>query len=138
MKKIKGEDMTFSNSFIVMPKDCNYMFPLIFGGAFMAQLDLCAAILANRLVKISDTVNNAVTFKADFEFSGPSYSGDIIRMVAGLLDLKKKSICIKVLAYREPRESLEKTLVATGNFVFVTRDDEMYREHELKMPLSKD
>lgn len=133
MKEIDSKELVFNNSFVVMPKDCNYMFPLIFGGAFMAQLDLCGAALVNKVIKRSNLVNNAVTFKADFEFVGPSYSGDLIHMHAVVTELRKKSIAVKISAYREPRNEIKDSLVAVANFVFVTRYGEVYKEHGLTM-----
>ena len=123
--------MTHSNSFIVMPVHTNYMYPLIFGGAFMSELDLCAATLVNRLVKMSTIVDNAVTHKADFTFHAPSYVGDVIYMDASVSELGKKSIVIQVEAYREPRDSQKRIHVATSKFVFVTRMGEEYRSHNI-------
>jgi acyl-CoA thioesterase YciA len=122
-----------SNSFVVMPTHTNYMYPLIFGGAFMSELDLCAATLVNKLVKKSDSVDNAVTHKADFTFHAPSYAGDVIYMDAEVVELGKKSIVLKVEGYREPRDSHNRIHVATSKFVFITRYGEEYRNHLLEL-----
>ena len=124
---------THSNSFVVMPIHTNYMYPLIFGGAFMGELDLCAATLVNKLVKKSLTVDNAVTHKADFTFHAPSYAGDVIYMDASVVELGKKSIVVKVEAYREPRNSPSRIHTATSTFVFVSRMGEEYKPHNLKL-----
>jgi len=126
-------DMTHSNSFVVMPIHTNYMYPLIFGGAFMSELDLCAATLVNKLVKKSTTVDNAVTHKADFTFHAPSYAGDVIYMDASVSELGKKSIVVKVEAHREPRDSEIRIHVSTAKFVFVTRMGEEYKHHNLEL-----
>jgi acyl-CoA thioesterase YciA len=120
-----------SNSFVVMPTHTNYMYPLIFGGAFMGELDLCAATLVNKLVKDSRNVDNAVTYKADFTFHAPSYAGDVIYMDAEVVEMGKKSIVVKVEGYREPRTSHDRIHVATAKFVFVTRRGNEYRNHLL-------
>lgn len=125
--------LTHSNSFVVMPVHTNYMYPLIFGGAFMSELDLCAATLVNKLVKKSSTVNNAVTHKANFEFHAPSYAGDVIYMNAKVMEIRNKAIGIMVDGYREPRDSEERIHVATATFVFVTRMDEKYTNHNLSL-----
>lgn len=122
-----------SNSFVVMPTHTNYMYPLIFGGAFMSELDLCAATLVNKLVKKSDSVDNAVTHKADFTFHAPSYAGDVIYMFAKVVELGKKSVVIQVEGYREPRDSDNHIHVATAKFVFVTRMGDEYRNHLLEI-----
>ena len=122
-----------SNSFVVMPTHTNYMYPLIFGGAFMSELDLCAATLVNKLVKKSETADSAVTHKADFTFYKPSFAGDVIYMEAELLELRHKAIKVRVESYREPRDEDQRYHVATAIFVFVTRKGEAYVNHNLTM-----
>jgi acyl-CoA hydrolase len=131
--KISIQQLKFNNAFVVLPKHCNYMYPLIFGGAFMAELDLCAAVLANKIVKMTNDVDNAVTYKADITFEAPSYSGDVIHMEAQATELRKKSISITVYAYREPRDTEQRKLVAVANFVFITRIGEVYHPHNLEI-----
>jgi acyl-CoA hydrolase len=125
--------MNHSNSFVVMPIHTNYMYPLIFGGAFMGELDLCAATLVNKLVKKSNSVDNAVTHKADFTFHAPSYAGDVIYMDATAVELGKKSIVVKVEGYREPRDSSDRIHVVTSSFVFVSRMGDEYKPHNLRL-----
>lgn len=128
------KNKTFSTSFIVLPKHCNYMYPLIFGGAFMAELDLAAASLVRRIVSESKFVDNAVTYKADFEFVAPSYSGDLIIMDAVATEVKGKHIVITVTAKREfidTNGTLTQKLVANAKLVFVTRMGEKYTNHSL-------
>jgi acyl-CoA hydrolase len=122
-----------TNSFVVMPAHTNYMYPLIFGGAFMSELDLCAATLVNKLVKKSPTSDSAVTHKADFTFHGPSFAGDVIYMEAEVIELRYKAIKVRIQAYREPRDEDNRYHVATATFVFVTRKGEDYVYHNLTM-----
>lgn len=128
---MKITDLRFENSFLVLPIHANHMYPLIFGGAFMSQLDLTAATIVTEAVKYSTTVNNAVTHKADFEFIAPSYVGDLITMQAKITGVGKKSISVQVEAYRTSRDSFDKIKVAVANFVFVTRMDDEYKYHNL-------
>lgn len=128
---MKITDLTFENSFLVLPIHANHMYPLIFGGAFMSQLDLTAATIVTEAVKYSTTVNNAVTHKADFEFIAPSYVGDLITMKAKITGVGKKSISVQVEAYRTSRDSFDKIKVAVSNFVFATRMDDEYKYHNL-------
>lgn len=122
-----------TNSFVVMPTHTNYMYPLIFGGAFMSELDLCAATLVNKLVKKSKTADSAVTHKADFTFHGPSFAGDVIYMEAEVVELRHKAVKVKVESYREPRDEDKRYHVSTATFVFVTRKGEEYVYHNLSM-----
>jgi acyl-CoA thioesterase YciA len=111
------------------------MYPLIFGGVFMSQLDLAAATLVNKIIKQPTTnivIDNAVTHKADFEFIGPSYVGDLIHMHSYLDSVGKKSIVVNIDAFRETRTSDEKIKVAVAKFVFVTRIGDVYTPHNLE------
>lgn len=109
---------TFSNSFIIFPEHTNHMSPIIFGGKFMAELDLCAARCVRRFLYDSPYADAAVTHKADFKFLKPTYLGDFIIMEATIKETGKKSICVEVKAYRET--VYEKEPVAEANFVFIS------------------
>ena len=120
----------FYNSFIVLPKHCNYMYPLIFGGALIAELNLCAAALTNKVIRSAESVcDNAVTYKADFTFLKPSYIGDLITMEAQLEKAKGKHLVVNVTAAREDRKTLLTEKIAEAKFVFVTRIAEAYKQH---------
>lgn len=109
----------FETNFVVMPTDANYMYPLIFGGAFAAQIDLCAAQAVSRFLHDSEC-ESAVTHKMEIEFLKPSYVGDLIFLRATVLDGGKKSILVEVTAEREKRGSPERDTVAFAKFVFVS------------------
>ena len=129
MKLKETKDAT---SFVVMPKDLNYM-GIIFGGAFMSQLDLAAATLVNRAVRISPNVDKAVTYKFEVEFSKPCFEGDIVTIKSEIVEVRKKAIGIKLKAYRESRTDSEKELVAVCNTVFVTMNENNYVNHGLEL-----
>ena len=131
MIQIPAPCLNFETSFLVMPKDTNYMQPLIFGGVFMAQLDIAAASLVHRCVAHSQVVNNAVTYKASFEFVGPANQGDLVVMVAKLTEAKGKHLCITVDGTKEEPNTLTKILVVRAHFVFVTRNNNEYLRHDL-------
>lgn len=127
--------MKYTTSFIVFPKHCNHFKEIIFGGAFMAELDLAAAHCVRKALAGSiSKIENAVTHKAEFEFKLPSYVGDVLDLEATLSDVGKKSLTIKVIATRG------NDVIAVANFVFITIGsiqslDEHprllpYREHE--------
>lgn len=124
---------TFESSFIVFPEHTNHMSPIIFGGKFMAELDLCAAKCVRRALYDSDWADGSVTYKMDVTFKLPCYQGDLIFLNAEIIDLGKKSITVKVKAYREQeefrrtkdplrsgRKYQERVEVAEANFVFIT------------------
>lgn len=112
------------------------MLPLIFGGKFAAELDLCCAVCVGKLLAENDTpADNAVTHKMSIEFHKPSYMGDLIEMVSEVVETRHKAVVVKIRAYRTPRRAKKPTaqLVATGEFVFVTRKGDEYCNHNLDL-----
>lgn len=132
----KPMETKFSTSFIVFPEHTNHMSPIIFGGKFMAELDLCAAKCVRRALYSSSKVNGAVTHKMEVTFKKPCYLGDFIIMEAELTALGEKSLSVNVKAYREVKSVTEsedstyenpaylvqdwKEEVAEANFVFIS------------------
>jgi len=117
--------------FIVFPKHCNHYGEIIFGGEFMAQLDLAAAHCVRKILdsKPEDSeANGAVTHKAAFEFLKPAYRGDYLTIKAHVFSLGKKSIEIKVDAFRG------KEHIATSSFVFITIRNEKVNSHPVYLP----
>src|SRR5690349_16457707 len=90
--------LNFSNSFRVMPEHCNFRFPQIFGGAFMAQLDLCAHTCCTDLLQFSDSpCDNAATYKVlELTFHLPCGLGDEIHMDASVVSMKDNSVVVHV------------------------------------------
>lgn len=99
------------------------MQPIIFGGKFMAQLDLCAAQCVRRCLQANNSpCRQAVTHQMNFKFLQPCYVGDTIDMVAEITGARNKSIAGQVTAYRLNPDSpeLEGVKVAEAQFVFIT------------------
>lgn len=132
MQKMKIREKTDRTSFVVMPKDLNYM-GIIFGGAFMSQIDLAAATLVNRAIRISPNVDKAVTHKFHVEFSKPCFEGDIVTIKTEIEEVRRKAIRVKFKAYRESRTETNKVLVSAGYTVFVTMNENHYINHNLTL-----
>lgn len=130
MTKIKKTD--HETSFVVMPKHLNYM-GIIFGGHFMSELDLAAAVVVNRAVRRSDTADKAVTYKFSVEFLGPSFEGDIIHIKSNITEVRKKAIKVTLEAWRETREDGSRYKVAVAEAVFVTMNKNHYVYHQLEL-----
>lgn len=129
-----AKNITFENSFIVMPKDCNYMFPMIFGGAFMSQLDLCAAACVTRLLHDSEC-DSAVTYKVlDGIFHLACEAGDMVFMKATVVELRNTAIVVQVTAFRERRNDPNRERAADFKFVFVSKRNGQYFPHGLVLP----
>lgn len=114
--------MRYTTSFIVFLEHCNHLKELIFGGAFMAQMDLAAAHCVRRLLfDAAEGVEHSVTHKASFEFHKPAYVGDLLELESEIMSLGEKSIVVQVIAWRNKRRNRVK--IATGDFVFISVGD---------------
>jgi acyl-CoA hydrolase len=114
--------MSFTTSFIVFPKHCNHFKELIFGGAFMAEMDLAAAHCVRLALFDTDNgVKNAVTHKASFTFLKPSYVGDLLELEANIQSFGEKSITVEVKARRNRNRVYDN--IAAGEFVFISIGD---------------
>ena len=122
-------NLELDTSFIVMPDMCNYMKiadqPMIFGGAFFAEMDKAAAICVSRLLHDSEC-DSSVTHKFSGTFHKPAKCGDTIFLAAKVTELRRKGIEITVVAEREERTSPDRDKVAEAKFVFVSRKGNDY------------
>lgn len=126
-------ELTYETSFTIMPNQCNYHTPLVFGGALFSQMDLCAAVCATRLLRCSPAkCDSAVTHKANITFHKPSFLGDIVFLKAEVVELRKKAIVLKVTAEKEERLNPERIFIAEGDFVFVSKKGEEYIHHGIE------
>ena len=124
----------FETNFLVMPDQTNAMTPMIFGGAFFAQMDLCAANTVRRALYQSTVCNAAVTHKFEGTYRIPCYLGDLILLIGEIVEVRHKAIVVKVEAYRE-RKHVERELVADAKFVFVSVTDvDNVQEKPWKLP----
>lgn len=126
-------NLKFSTTFTVMPKHCNYMYPMIFGGHFFSEMDLCAACCVNRLLHDSDC-DSAVTHKFEGTFHNAAENGDLIFLDAEVVELRHKAVVVAVRAEGEKRAKSGRTLLATARFVFVTKKNGEYHYHGLQLP----
>lgn len=125
-------------NFVVMPDMCNYMNGMIFGGSFFSQMDLAAATLVSRALHQSEC-NEAVTHKVnDLVFHDACYCGDIVFLKCEITEVRHKAIVVHVKAYREKRAVVGQKLVATANFVFVTKLNGAFKHHGLKEAFDKE
>lgn len=111
-----------------MPSDCNYMFPMIFGGAFFAQMDLAAASCVSRLLHASDC-DSAVTHKFSGTFHAAAQCGDLIFLECTVDSVRKKAIIVSVRAFREKRAQPGRDFIAEAEFVFCSKKDGKFHPH---------
>jgi acyl-CoA hydrolase len=126
-------NMTFETTFVVMPKHCNYHYPMIFGGEFFSELDLCAAQCVSRLLHDSDC-DSAVTHKYEGTFHKAAECGDLIFLKAEVTELRHNAVVVNIEAHRERRAIRGKDFIADAKFVFVTKEKDKFRPHGLSMP----
>lgn len=125
-------NLLFNSAFSVLPKHCNYHFPMIFGGAFFAEMDLAAAMTVSRLLHDSEC-DSAVTHKFEGEFLSAAESGDIIFLACEVIELRKKAVVVDVTAKREKRATKGMDLIAKAKFVFVTKKNGEFHPHGLAL-----
>lgn len=122
----------FDTTFTVMPKHCNYMYPMIFGGHLFSEMDLCAACCVNKLLHDSEC-DSAVTHKFEGVFHAAAESGDLIFLKAVVVELRTKAVVVEVRAYREKRAKSGSDFIAEAKFVFVTKKDGVFTPHGLSL-----
>lgn len=121
----------------IMPKDTNYMYPLVFGGAMMSQVDLAAATHVRMLLNWTNC-DKAVTHKANFNFTGRSYAGDTIRFDSRVAEIRDNSIRFVVDAYRSALPQNEIPMetafehIGQHELVFVTMAGNQFASHKLR------
>jgi acyl-CoA hydrolase len=121
-------------SFIVFPEHTNHMSPIIFGGKFMAEMDLCAAKCARRALYESKVANGSVTHKANFTFLKPAYLGDLIVINSYVSEVREKSLTITTNANRETKDGFEKIAEATFVFVAIAMTDGVLATKPMYLP----
>lgn len=129
-------NLKFSNSFVVLPRQCNWHYPMIFGGAFLAELDLCAFTAVSRLLHDSEC-DTAVTYKVlEVTFHRAAEAGEIVFLEAEIVDMRHRSVTVQVKAYRERQALSGRDFIAEAKFVFVTKKNGEFHPHGLTMPVS--
>ncbi len=131
-----------------MPEHTNYRSPLIFGGAFMAKMDLAAAERIALFFRATykerkqyaeqngtSLVDNAVTHTIDkCIFYAPSFLGDIIQLETKIFKAQRRHIWVHVRAFRVPRnpeEPVQTNPLAEMTLSFVTQQGEVYAAHNI-------
>jgi len=99
---------------IAMPSDSNADGDM-FGGWIMSMMDLAAYIPARKIAK-----KRLVTVAVDsITFHKPVFVGDCLECYAEVEKIGRSSMTIKVEAFVERKESLDKDKVTEGRFVMV-------------------
>lgn len=96
-------NLTHETSFAVFPGDCNYHYPMVFGGKMLAEMDRCAATAVRRFLYDSPTgAKHALTVGVDkMTFHKGAEVGDLIFLVGTIIRVGTKAITVKVVAERE-------------------------------------
>ena len=132
MKSIKN-----TSHFIVFPEHCNNHKELIFGGAFMAEMDKTAANCSRLLLRANPyKAFGSVTHKCSFVFHMPSYVGDHLEIETEAVVTGVKSITITVKTYRlDPYSNAHRDFIAEGELVFITIDEpKLLEKHPKFLP----
>jgi len=101
---------------LIETADTLVAYPLVFGGALYGQMDICAYLVARKFLH-GTVASAAVTHKSNVTFYLPSYVGDVLDIVGDVVSANKKSIVIKVKAWRDI------DLIADVEHVFISIDN---------------
>lgn len=108
-------NLKHADSFSVFPADCNYHYPMIFGGKMLAEMDRTAATAARRLLYDSPTgAKHALTVNVNIDFSAGAEVGDLIFISAEIKEVGLKRIVVAVKAEKESNDPI-KTPVTVGD-----------------------
>ena len=119
------------HTFTVFPGDLNFVGTL-FGGKTLAEMDIVAAKLCQKLLRFSPTCKEAVTVSVErVNFEKPGRLGDTIDLQARLSELGKSSISMHVMVEREDAEGLRER-ICTAKFKFVAVKDGKAHPHGLE------
>jgi acyl-CoA hydrolase len=128
-------NLRYQTSFIVMPRHANYMYPMIFGGAMFAEMDCAAAACVTRLLHDCPTgCDSAVTHKCDLTFHAAAEVGDLVFIECEVVELRHKSVVVNTKVWREKRAQAGRLFLAEARFVFVTKKEDKFTLHGMKMP----
>lgn len=125
----------YDTSFVVMPKDCNYLQNMLFGGELLAQMDLCAAMAIRRTLYIHPDLDTALTVGVNnVQFREGPLLGDLIFLHAYVIKVGIKSITVKVEGRSECKVSGDTSDVCVGEFAFITiNHDRIPVKHNLTL-----
>ena len=150
-------NLTHETSFAVFPGDCNYHYPMVFGGKMLAEMDKCAATTVRRFLYDSpNEAKHALTVGVDkVIFHKGAEVGDLIFLTGTVKDVGQKRISVWVKAERENNKIIEqqnldkwggfhrtmtpllvRTVMAEGMFHFCAYDMtvKMSMQHGLVLP----
>lgn len=117
---MKIVNKVFETTFTVFPQDTNYMFPMVFGGKVLSEMDIAAAMAVRRACNHSLTAKHAVTTVAGpVEFYIGAEVGDLILLRAEIVRLGNSTVYVDVVGERENKDGFRER-ICRGPFVFVT------------------
>lgn len=117
---MKPVHTVFETSFSVFPQDTNYLYPMLFGGKLLSEMDIASAGAARRALynsPVSDVVTVAVK---DVVFHVGAQVRDLVFLRAELVRCGRKSLEFRVTGEREHLLTGKRELICEGTFIFVT------------------
>lgn len=131
MEKKTVKDIRYDTSFIVFPQDTNYMYPMIFGGKVLSEMDICAAGATRRLLYHSECDSAVTVGVNNVIFHIGAEVGDMLLLSGEISKLGHKSVMIHVTGWREKKDTGEKEKLCDGDFTFVSRKNGISFPHGL-------
>lgn len=122
--------MKMTNSFVIMPGDCNHNQPMVFGGKMQSEIDLTSYILVRKLLIESDSFcDDAVTYIFEGKFLAAAQMGDIVTLESEVVSVGKKTIVVETVVFAQAKGLRERKMVCKAKYVFATKKNGQFCFH---------
>lgn len=122
--------MKMTNSFVIMPGDCNHNQPMVFGGKMQSEIDLTSYILVrNVLYHLESDCDDAVTYIFQGKFLAEAQMGDIVTLESEVISVGKKTIVVETTAFAQKKGVRDRKMVCRAKYVFATKKNGQFCFH---------
>lgn len=110
----------FESNFTIFPSDTNYMYPMVFGGKMLSEMDVCAAMAVRRALYGTECDSAVTVAVRSVNFLVGAIVGDLVFLHGEIIKLGNRSLDIRVVGWREQAGG-ERQKICEGEFVFASR-----------------
>lgn len=124
------KEIKFSSNFTVLPADTNYIYPMVFGGKMLSEMDINAAMCVRWALEETEC-DSAVTVGVNrVNFFAGAKVGDLVVFESNIAGVGHKSIKVAVIGYHQ-LTSKNRVKICEGEFTFCARKDAVPHPHGL-------
>lgn len=127
-------DHKYTTSFVVMPKHCNYLGDMIFGGELLSQMDIAAAMAVRRAMYNCEHKKAVTVRVTNVNFMVAALVGDLIQLEATVDEVTNRTLIVHVYGWREKQGTGVREKICYGEFTFCAiSDNRMPVRHNLTL-----